>query len=136
MAIYKFNNNYLDSNSVAYDSKTTVKEILDKFKLINFIDEVTYNENGVKEHCMFVKQGNMIYISYQGEAKTHKKGDLIFTVPTKYAPTSAQTFTPFVCNTLAYGCIYIDQNGRVSVDQISSTSASGRLYFELHYYIP
>ena len=74
-----------------------------------------------------------LIIHYQGYSTTHSASSALFTLPEGFRP-SYNTYIPFVKNDNAYGVVQITTAGAVTVNQISSTSASGRIYF--HAVIP
>lgn len=114
---------------------TILDKILDKLFVEDFYSKITVAPGESIPHKQFIKQGNLITIVYQGEAKTHSSNAWLFTLPEAYRPKE-QTFSPFTKNGIAYGEIVIDpSDGGCKVNQISSTSASGRIYFSLSYYI-
>lgn len=47
----------------------------------DFINKVNFNESAVTAHCEFIKKGNMVFITYQGETKTHAAGTKLCTIP-------------------------------------------------------
>lgn len=112
---------------------STIKNLQDAWNSlspISFKDSVQFSEGYVNVH--FVVHSGMVFISYQGEGKTHAAGTLLFTIPAAYRPKS-QVLCPFVKNASAYGIIAITTDGKCSVNQISSTTASGRIYFQMNY---
>ena len=100
----------------------------------NFISKVTFNESAVQSHCLFKKVGKIIIISYQGESKAHSASELIFTLPSGYRPSDS-IYVPFVSSNNAYGHLQITSGGLVTVNQISNTTSTGRLYFNFSYTI-
>ena len=73
-----------------YLSDTTLKELqdnieeeIDKQIEEDFIDKVTFNEAAIQSHCQFIKKGNMVFIVYQGEVKTHNEGTKLCTIPVR-----------------------------------------------------
>jgi len=69
-----------------------------------------------------------VVIYYQGVSGTHEMGDALFTLPEGFRPSN-NIYVPFTKNGVAYGTVQIGTNGAVAVNQISSTTASGRIYF-------
>lgn len=97
----------------------------------DFSDKVTFEETYSNIH--FYKKNGIVCIVYQGEAKTHSANAKLFTIPEGYRPP-AKLYFPFVKNNNAYGVIYAkDETGEFFVNQISSTSANGRVYFTVSY---
>ena len=96
----------------------------------DFSSKVTFNETAA--NISFFKNGNVIEITYQGEAKTHKPNDILFILPTECRPTKDRYF-PFVKNADAYGVAIVARDGNCCINQINSTTASGRIYFTITY---
>lgn len=78
-------------------------------------------------------QNSSVIINYQGVSSTHSASDALFTLPEGLRPGN-NTYIPFTKNGVAYGVVQINTNGAVTVNFISSTSESGRIYF--HCVIP
>lgn len=93
----------------------------------DFTSSVTFSET-VPSNTFMKKTGNLVTIMYQGESKAHSANANLFTLPSGYRPASP-VFAPFVKNGNAYGIIQISTAGACTVNQISSTSATGRIYF-------
>lgn len=84
-------------------------------------------QNGANWHC--VVSAGICSLSYQGQGVAHTANTLLFTLPDGSKPTST-VYAPFVKMTgNAVGVIEINTDGTVKVNQISSTSATGRIYF-------
>jgi hypothetical protein len=98
----------------------------------DFTTQIQFNET-VTNNTRFVKVGNMVFGYYQGSAKTHTAGEQLATIPTGYRPLQEQTFAPFVINDSAYGDLVINDQGKISINHISSTSISGRIYANFSY---
>lgn len=97
----------------------------------NIITSISFNETYANARA-YIKN-NWVYITYQGEATTHSAGDTIMTIPSAYRP-DGNVFIPFASNATAYGNIILNAStGQVNVNQISSATQSGRLYFTLVY---
>lgn len=77
-------------------------------------------------HC--VVSAGICSLSYQGQTTTHTTNTLLGTLPAEIRPPS-DAFCPFVKNGVAYGTIRIESTGGIYVGFISSTTASGRVYF-------
>lgn len=123
-----------DSDIRFYDSNGNYTNIDDKFapkQIEEFTSKVSFNES-VTGNTHFLKQGNMCYVYFQGEGKTHSNNQLIATIPSGYRP-SKTIFAPFVVNAGAYGELVINTNGNINVNIISSTSVSGRIYANFTY---
>lgn len=100
----------------------------------DFKSSVTFSESAVTGNCKFLKIGTMVFIIYQGETKTHNQGDLLFTVPAGYEPLIGNVPVTFIKNANAYGTVQLYKaNRQCQVGAISSTSASGRIYFSMFY---
>ena len=116
----------LNNNFNEINNKTIPEDISN---LITF-------ENDEQAYGQFKKIGNMVMITYQGSAKTHTANKTLFTLPSGYRPSgSSSVFVPFVKNNNAYGIIEINTSGVCKVNQISSTTASGRIYFVVTYVV-
>lgn len=102
-----------------------------KTDLTEFTNQVTFKES-VAGNTHFYKIGNMCHVFFQGEAKTHSNNQTIAVVPSDYAP-SKSFFAPFVVNAGAYGNLSIGSNGNITINIISSTSVSGRIYANFSY---
>ena len=99
----------------------------------DFKSSITF-ESDEEAYGYFRKIGNMISITYQGSVKTHDANKTLFTLPSGYRPTgTSSVFVPFIKNANAYGIVEINTSGVCKVNQISSTSASGRIYFVVTY---
>ena len=98
----------------------------------DFSNKVTFNETPA--NISFLKNGNVIEITYQGEAKTHKSNDILFILPTECRPTKDRYF-PFVKNADAYGVAIVARDGNCCINQINSTTANGRIYFTVTYIV-
>ena len=109
-------------------------EINDKTIPENFQNLVTFESGEEVANGQFSKIGNIIIVRYQGQSKTHSANTLLFTIPSGYRP-SAQVNIPFVKNTVAYGIMQIAANGQCKITQISSTTDTGRVYFQAIYTI-
>lgn len=118
-----------DSNSTA---TTVTGELRDSVSPKSFKGEVVFASGESAANSYFVVYGKMVFISYQGSIKAHNLGDVLFTIPSKYAP-KGQTFAVFCKNSNAHGTIYIEGDGVCHVGQISSTTATGRIYFQISY---
>lgn len=94
------------------------------------MSECSNAENYVNAHIY--TDGDIVSIVYQGESKTHSGGTKLFDLPAGYAPAS-NLFIPFSKNVGAYGQVQVNSSGSVTVNAISDTSLSGRIYFECTY---
>ena len=72
-------------------------------------------------------------MNYQGATGTHAVNDILFTLPEGYRPLNSFS-VPFVLNNTAYGVVNVSGGTGVGkIDFISSTSADGRIYFNIAY---
>ena len=133
------------ASNITYDntssglSASTVQTAIDELNnnistYEDFTSNVTMNES-VANSTKFQRMGNIVHINYQGEGKTHAISDVLFVLPSGYAPPTTQT-VPFVVNTLGVGLLFIDSSGNAIINQIeSSAQTSGRVYFNITYFI-
>lgn len=117
-----------DSNSTA----TTVTGELANLAPTSFKNRVVFSSGESPANSYFVVYGKMVFIFYQGTIKSHNVDDKLFTIPKEYAP-SGQVFAAFVKNSNVYGNVGISNNGACVVNQISSTTIAGRIYFQICY---
>ena len=89
--------------------------------------QVTWNETVSDTNTKVYCKNNVVYLNYQGESKTHSSGDILFTLPSGYRPLHL-LYTPFVVNGATFGNFEIAANGQAKINQINSTSATGRIY--------
>ena len=101
----------------------------------DFTSQVTASDGETWANVKFVKVGKACFVSYQGAAKAHAANAVLCVLPTGYRPAVA-TYAPFVKNANAYGVVAIMPNGNIYINQLSSTSASGRIYFNAVYFLP
>lgn len=90
--------------------------------------QVTWNEGDItgtntRVYC----KNNVVYLNYQGLSATHSGGDTLFTLPSGYRPLNL-LYTPFVVNGGAFGNFEIARTGVAKINQISSTTTTGRIY--------
>lgn len=83
-------------------------------------------------HCH--AYGKMRVISYQGASKAHSNGATIFTIPSGHRP-SYDIYVPFTKNGKAYGQLKITSGGTCTVNLISSTTETGRIYAQITYFV-
>lgn len=106
-----------------------INEVLSKFTATNVTSQITWTEDYANVRA--IKKGGVLYLTYQGEGKTHANGDLIFTLPSGLRPFS-NTFIPFTVNALAFGNLTITaSNGQGKINQVSDSTASGRIYLSV-----
>lgn len=97
------------------------------YKKINSL--ISFTENINNTNTSIYANGNALAINYQGEAKTHASGDILFTLPENYRPL-VPTYCSFVINGDAFGTVEIGTNGVAKLDKVSSgAGAVGRVYF-------
>lgn len=81
----------------------------------------------------FYIRDNVVYMSYQGATGTHNADDTLFTLPSGYRPLG-NLISPFTLNNTAYGDVAINSStGLCKINFISSTTADGRIYFNISY---
>lgn len=86
-------------------------------------------------NSQFRKYGNMVFISYQSEAKVHSVNELLFEVPAELRPPS-QILAVCTLNTNAFGLVSLSAvNGQCTISQLSATPGSNtRIYFQMIYF--
>lgn len=94
---------------------------------VEITSQVTWNEDVSGTNTRVFCKNNVVYLNYQGESKTHSGGDVLFTLPSGYRPLQL-LYTPFVVNGATFGNFEIARNGQAKINQINSTSATGRIY--------
>ena len=103
------------------DGKADVEDVSSTF---------TWETEETPAHFFAYRVGKFVSIFYQGAAKTHSNGNLLGTTT---LTVSNQTFVTFVKNTNAYGTVIVKPetggSSSIKVNAISSSSASGRIYF-------
>jgi len=98
----------------------------------DFTSSVSF-DSSAGGYTHFYKKDNVVYLNFQGKAGTYAANENLFTLPSGYRPL-ATISVPFILNNSAYGVVNINNStGVAKVDFISSTSASGRIYFSLAY---
>ena len=105
------------------------------FGLVNDItSRCTYFEGGsAPGNTKVYYHNSSVIINYQGVSTTHDTSSTLFTLPEGFRPSN-NTYIPFIKNDNSYGIIQIATTGTAKVNFISSTTASGRIYF--HAVIP
>lgn len=93
---------------------------------------MTASDGEAWANVKFVKVGKMCFVSYQGANKAHSANAVLCVLPTGYRP-AVQSFAPFTKNSVAYGVVSIMPNGNIYISQLSSTTATGRIYFNAAY---
>ena len=116
---------------VDYDGDS-VPDGWEEVGITDFQSKVTFNET-IGSWNSFKKCGNIIAITFQGENKGHSANDLLFTLPSEYRP-SKLVGTIFATDG-TYGKIALDTDGTCKVASIVSSSQSGRIMFNLTYFI-
>lgn len=111
-------------------SKKLVGAINELNASTNITSQVTWKEDYA--NARVTVRNKIVFISYQGESTTHAASTDLFIIPAGYRPYST-VFIPFVKNAAAYGNVFIYADGTARINQISSTSATGRIYFSCSY---
>lgn len=117
-----------DSNSTA----TTVTGELANLAPASFKDRVVFVSGESAVNSYFAVYGKMVFMFYQGSIKSHNVDDVLFTIPKEYAPNGS-VFAAFVKNSNVFGNVSIQEDGVCQVNQISSTTINGRIYFQMCY---
>ena len=113
------------ATSGSYDDLTNKPD----FSTTEITSQITFNETITGTNTHFYVKNGVLYIFYQGENKSHSAGDTVFTIPSTYRP-SVTLYIPYTINAVGYGTLeYNYANGVVKVNNLSSTSVSGRIYF-------
>lgn len=96
----------------------------------NFGNSVSYDET--PNNRLFIRQGDTVYFSFQGENKARSEGQLLFTVPQGYRPTNAI----YISGTLGVvPCIFaLRENGQCSI-YIAASYPTGRAYLRGSYLV-
>lgn len=123
-----------DLTTLNTTNKTSVVNAVNEINTTeDFTSQITFNES-VTTNTKFYKKGNVVYVAFQGQGKTHSANTVIATIPEGYRP-SYQVHVPFVKNNTAYGTLQLLPAGTFQVGQISSTTANGRIYANFTYII-
>lgn len=112
---------------------SAINELHDNEEEVDITSQITWYESIANTHV--IKKGKMIFVYYQGEAKTHAANDVLCKFPDQYIPVMGQQYAPFVVNNNAYGTLFINNSGNISIGMISSTSINGRIYANFSFYI-
>lgn len=123
------NDKYLDSKYIVHNKKV-LSEILDAE---DFTDKVTFYESAVRSHCYFIRQGNMVFVAYQGEAKSHSLNEVIVNIPEPYRPAKNQIFATFLINATTSGLLLIESTGDIKINGLATGSTTGRIYANFAY---
>lgn len=102
-------------------------------EVIDFQNRVVFNES-IGAYTQFRKSGKIISITYQGENKAHTQGDILCTIPKEYAPSKILS-APSTGYGACYGSVLNSPDGVITIGQISSTTASTRIVFNMTYII-
>lgn len=97
----------------------------------NIKSQITWNETTASGTGAY-KNGNMVYITYQGESKTHSNGDTLFVLPTGLRPIQNWEAS-FTVDGKAYGQVHVLANGNVNINNISDNTVTGRIYFSVSF---
>ena len=95
--------------------------------ITDITSDVTWTESITGTNTKVYVKNNVVYLNYQGPSKTHASGDVLFTLPSGYRPKNL-LYTPFVVNGLAFGNFEIATNGQAKINQVSDSTATGRIY--------
>ena len=95
-------------------------------KVYSYTPTWASGEAGADFYC--VVSAGICHLMYQGQSKTHSADALLFSLPVDCRP-AVRTNVPFVKGSVAYGFISISTGGEVTVKAISSTTQTGRIYF-------
>ncbi len=117
------------------DSNSTAATVMGEFATLapaSFKNSVVFTSGESAANAYFAVCGKMVFIFYQGSIKSHNVDDILFTIPKEYAPKNP-VFAAFVKNSNVFGNVGINNNGICSVNQISSTTIVGRIYFQMCY---
>lgn len=97
-------------------------------EIISLTGLCTFTENVTGTNTRIHLKGNVVYVYYQGESKTHAANDVLFTLPAGYRP-SGLIYAPFVINNTGYGNIAVDDvTGNVFINQVANGGTAGRVY--------
>ena len=118
-----------------YPTRVDFKALSIQGELLNIQDisnEITFSVGYV--NSQFKKLGNMIFLSYQSELRTHTTNELLFTMPNEYKPAS-QILAVCTLNGEAFGVVSMSTNGECSINFLSNTPSSNtRVYFQMVYF--
>lgn len=107
-------------------------KITNEYKLIWGLCTKNENEYGATIRSLNFCVNIALWI---GENKTHKAKDLLFTLPTEYAPRDEQR-VPFTGqDSKISGIVKIATDGKVTVYSISSTTIADRIAFNCMFFI-
>lgn len=123
-------------NKVQASDMNEIKSVVNSNATVeDFSSQVTIV--GTPAHYSFKKMGNLVIISYQGPAQTNAAGTKLFTLPSGYRKNESGSvfFSTFTQNANTYGVLFQEQNGDVKVNQTSSGTNSGRVYFATSYFV-
>ena len=92
---------------------------------------ITWNEN-LASGAGAYRVANMMFISYQGQSKTHSNGETLFVLPVGLRPIQnwEQAFT---VDGKTFGQIHVLSNGNVNINNIADDTQTGRIYFSVAY---
>lgn len=124
------------SNTISGLTATTVQAAIDevnsKSTTENVMNLVTFTEDISGTNTRFYEKGEVLYIFYQGESKTHTTQETLFTLPSGYRPLN-QLYTPFVMNNFGYGTVEISTLGVAKITNIIGGENTGRVYFNVSF---
>ena len=114
-----------DGIKTALDTKVTATAT-------NVKTQITWNETTASGTGAY-RVGNMVFITYQGESKTHANGDTLFNIPASLRPVQnwEQSFT---VDGKTYGQVHlISSSGNCNINIIADNTQTGRIYFSVAY---
>ena len=130
--------NQYDSANVIFDNVPTAGHgngyaaTSEFFAIENITSQITWNESVVTTGTGAYKVGNMVFITYMGEIKTHSANDTLFSIPLGLRPPKNWRIA-FTVNASTYGNLGILTGGNCNINQISDDTQSGRIYFSVAY---
>lgn len=127
--------NATNLNKIENQLENSQEQIDNIIEYEDFTSKVTFKENYVSSNTYFIKKGNIVFVTYQGEGKAHSANETLAVIPEGYRPKRTQTFAPFVANSNAYGVLCIYADGNFNVHQISNNTVSSRIYANFSYYL-
>lgn len=114
-------------NGTVYASGTLTANKLTAVTVQSYTPTWASGENANNYHC--VVSAGICSFSYQGQGVAHSAGKSIGNLPPGARPKS-QVYAPFVkMSGNVVGIISISTAGAITVNQISNTTSTGRIYF-------
>lgn len=113
--------------TVDWNGNTTADGTLNASAVTSYTPTWSSGQQAQNYHC--VVSAGICSLFYMGQAVAHAQNDVLFTLPEGARPTS-NFYCPFVKFSGAVtGTIHITTAGVVSIGFISSTTSTGRIYF-------